>query len=108
MLKFESTANIGDMIKAFDFKPMADRPEYFLTGIVTEKGPMFKEIEDGRKVYIGEGYTVNVIGGDAESVEMGRKNVTMYVPFEVDFMEYDNRVTLIATKEEIEMVLEAA
>jgi hypothetical protein len=106
MLKFESLAKIGDVIKAFDFKPMADRPDYFLTGIVTEKGPMYKEIEEGRKVYIGEGYTVNVIGGDAESVEMGRKNVTMYVPFEVDFMEYNERIELVATKEELEMITE--
>lgn len=106
MLKFESLAKIGDVIKSFDFKPMEGRPEYFLTGIVTEKGSMYKEIEEGRKVYIGEGYTVNVIGGDEESVRIGRKNVTMYVPFEVDFMEYDERVTLVATKEELEMITE--
>lgn len=106
MLKFESLANIGDMIKAFDFKPMADRPEYFLTGIVTAKGAMYKEVE-GRKVYLGEGYTVNVLGGDAESVEMGRKDIEMYVPFEVDFMEYDERVSVVATAEEIEMVMAA-
>lgn len=108
MLKFESLANIGDIIKSFDFKPMEGRPDYFLTGIVTAKGPMMQELPGGNHAYIGEGYTVKVIGGDAESVEMGRKDVTMYVPFEVDFMEYDERVQLVATAEELEMVMDAA
>lgn len=106
MLKFAELANIGDVIKAFDFKPMEGRPDYFLTGVVTNKGAMYKDF-DGNKVYIGEGYTVDVIGGDAESVEMGRKNIEMYVPFKVDFMEYDNRIELVATKEEVELLVEA-
>lgn len=107
MLKFESLAKIGDVIKAFDFKPMEGRDNYFLTGIVTAKGNMYREVEDGLKVFIGKGYTVKVIGGDAESVEMGRKNIEMYVPYEVDFMEYDDRVTLVATAEELELVMGA-
>lgn len=107
MLKFESLAKIGDVIKAFDFKPMEGRPDYFLTGEVIAKGPMYKGHLDGDeivKVYIGEGYTVRVIGGDAKSKEMGRINVEMYVPFQVDFMEYDERVSLVATAEEVEML----
>lgn len=108
MLKFESLANIGDIIKAFDFKPMTGRPDMFLTGRVIAKGAMMQDLPGGNKAYIGEGYTVEVLGGDDESVELGRKNVTMYVPFEVDFMEYDERVTLVATAEEFEMVMAAA
>jgi hypothetical protein len=103
MLKFENTANIGDIIKAFDFKPMADRPDSFLTGRVVEKGEMFQDF-DGRKVYIGNGYTVEVLGGDSESAPI-RKGQTMYVPFEVDFMEYDERVEVVATEAEIEMLI---
>lgn len=103
MLKFENTAKVGDIIKAFDFKPMEGRPDYFLAGRVIEKGPMYKEIEEGRKVYIGEGYTVEVLGGDEESREI-RKGSTMFVPYEIDFMEFDDRVSVAITAEEVEMV----
>lgn len=103
MLKFENTANIGDIIKAYDFKPMTDRPDCFLAGRVVAKGKMFQEFE-GRKIYIGDGYTVEVLGGDEESREH-RKGQTMYVPFEIDFMEFDERVSVVVTAEEIEMVV---
>lgn len=102
MLKFENTAKVGDIIKAYDFKPMADRPDVFLAGRVIEKGEMYQDFE-GRKVYIGNGYTVEVLGGDEKSREY-RKGTTMYVPFEIDFMEFDERVQRIITAEEIEMV----
>lgn len=105
MLKFESLAKIGDIIKAFDFKPMGGRDDYFLTGIVTAKGKMYKELENGNNHYIGDGYTVKVIGGDEDSKE--RIGLTMFVPYEVDFMEYDERVSLVATAEELELVMEA-
>ena len=95
MLKFENLANVGDVIKAFDFKPMEGRPDMFLIGEVLAKGKMFKEIEEGRKVYIGDGYTVKVVGGDEDSIEMGRKDIEMYVPFEVDFMEWDGRIEVL-------------
>jgi hypothetical protein len=103
MLKFENLANVGDMIKAFDFKPMADRPDYFLTGIVLDKG-MIKHPVHGFDMYMA--YTVKIVGqGEDNQYEIGE---IAYVPFETDFMEYDERVQLVATKEEVEMVMEAA
>lgn len=105
MLKFENAANVGDVIKAYDFKPMAGRPDMFLTGRILAKGSMYKELENGHKAYIGEGYTVQVIGGDAESVEMGRIGIEMYVPYEVDFGEFDERVQVVVTNEEFELVM---
>jgi len=41
MLKFENTANVGDTIRAYDFRPMSDRPDSYLEGEVIEKGPIF-------------------------------------------------------------------
>ncbi len=108
MLKFENTANIGDMIKAFDFKPMEGRPDSFMTGIVTAKGPIYVERDFGEgpvRVYHCDGYTVKVIGSDEDSKE--RIGDIGYIPFGVSFMEFDERVTLVATKEEIELVLAA-
>lgn len=108
MLKFENTANIGDVIKAYDFKPMSDRPDMFLTGRVVAKGPMYGKVVCGDEElehYIGEGYTVEIIGGDAESVEMGRIGIEAYVPFEVSITEFDGRVELVATEAEVEMLI---
>lgn len=103
MLKFENTANIGDIIKAYDFMPMSDRPDTFLAGRVIEKGACYKELEDGRKVYLCDGYTVEVLGGDEKS-RRHRKGQTMFVPFEMDFMEFDERVSVIISSEEVEML----
>ena len=41
MLKFENTANVGDMIRAYDFEPMSDRPDSYLVGEVLEKGAIW-------------------------------------------------------------------
>jgi len=100
MLKFENTAKIGDIIKAYDFQPMEDRPEVFMTGRVIAKGPI-KHPVHGFTMF--EGYTIEVLGGDEKTRE-SRKGDTGYVPFEVDFMEYDNRVQVVVTEEEVEMV----
>lgn len=105
MLKFENTAQIGDMIKGLDFKPMPGRPDYFITGIVLDKGPIIQEIEPGVTVNAGRGYKVRVVGADEERKAMGIVGEIMYIPFEVSLMEYDERVQLVATKEEIDIVL---
>ena len=34
MLKFEGIAKVGDIIRAYDFKPMAGRDDAFVEGIV--------------------------------------------------------------------------
>lgn len=108
MLKFESLANIGDVIKAFDFKPMEGRPDMFMTGVITDKGPIYvkRDFGDGvlREAYHCDGYTVKIIGSDADSKE--RIGDVGYIPFEVDFMEYDERIEMVATAAELEMITE--
>lgn len=82
MLKFAKIARIGDTIRAYDFKPMAGREDCFVEGIVTKV--------DNR------GYDCFVITvtkdswSDAE--DAGRVGKEVFVPFEVDFMEFDARV----------------
>ena len=101
MLKFENTANVGDVIKAFDFKPMSDRPDMFMTGRVIEKG-MIKHPVHGFDMYMG--YTVKIVGqGEENRYTIGE---TAYIPFEADFMEYNERVELVATKADLEMIAE--
>lgn len=100
MLKFAEFAKVGDIIKAYDFKPMADRPDFFMSGRVIAKGPI-KHPEHGFTLF--HGYTIEVLGTDEGSTE--RKGDIGYVPFEVDFMEYDERVSIVATAEEVEMLI---
>ena len=100
MLKFEKLANVGDVIKAFDFKPMPDREDSYLIGRVVAKGPIYAKPfpEADREVHICDGYTVYVIdsrSGNA-AYDMNRVATEVYVPFEVDFMEWDGRVELEA------------
>lgn len=106
MLKFAGFANKGDMIKAFDFKPMADRPDCFMTGIVLDKGPIYVYVEElGREIYHCDGYTVRIVGSDEDSKE--RIGDIGYIPFEVSMFEYDERITMVATAAEVEMVMGA-
>ena len=81
-LKFENTANIGDTIKAFDFEPRKDAPDRYLIGKVIAKGSL-------ECVYA---YTVEVIESPEFPERVGH---TMYVPYEMSFTEFDNRITKI-------------
>ncbi len=96
MLKFENTANVGDIIKAFDFQPMPDRDDSYLIGRVIEKGPMYVEM-NGRQVYMCDGYKVFVKDSNSGSAgfDADRIGTEMMVPFEMSITEFDNRVEVI-------------
>ena len=90
MLKFENTAEIGDMIRALDFQPMPDRPDEYVTGRVIAKGPIFAPVGiDGEERYVCEGYTIvphyDTAGGK-------RVGYNVYVPFEMGMTDFDGRV----------------
>lgn len=90
MMKFENTAQIGDTIKAFDFQPMEGRSDRFIIGRVVEKGTIYHP-QFGVPMY--KGYTIEIT--DAAREDDPRIGDVGYVPFEVAFMEYDNRVEVI-------------
>lgn len=89
MLKFESLATVGQTIKSYDFRGMTDR---FIVGKIIEKG-MIKHPTLGVDLY--EGYTIEITE-DSGEFEGGRVGDVGYVPFETDFMEYDERVEVVA------------
>jgi hypothetical protein len=100
MLKFENTANVGDTIRAYDFRPATDRPDSYLIGEVIDKGAIFaKPHPDApREVYMCDGYTVRVTESETGSFEhdVERLGCILYVPFEMSgFGEFDNRVEVI-------------
>jgi hypothetical protein len=82
MLKFENTAQVGDYIIAFDFQPMSDRPDSFVSGRVIDKG-MFGGVP---------AYKVSVY---EDSVFTDNPRLEVIVPFELSFMEYDTRVAKV-------------
>ena len=86
MLKFEALANIGDTIRSYDFR--GDNAH--IEGTVVAKG-WIKHPVYGTEMY--KGYTIRI-----EKDTLGNGNRVGdegYVPFETDFMEYDNRVELV-------------
>lgn len=79
MLKFEGKFVVGNRVRAYDFKPSSDRPEQFVEGVITS-------IDNG----FG-GYVVKV---ETDSVFTKNPRPEVIVPFEVFFMEFDNRISL--------------
>jgi hypothetical protein len=89
MLKHENKAVNGDIIRSYDFAPMAGRGDCYVEGKVIDAVCN----EPGYKCYKIE-ITADKFDGDVET-EMIRGNrigAQMYVPYEVSFMEYDFRV----------------
>jgi hypothetical protein len=89
MLKHENKAVKGDIIRSYDFAPMAGRGDCYVEGKVIDAVCN----EPGYKCYKIE-ITADKFDGDVET-EMIRGNriaSQMYVPYEVSFMEYDFRV----------------
>ena len=86
MLKHESTAQVGDVIRSYDFRGM---PEH-IEGEVVAKG-WIKHPVHGFDMY--KGYTIQIqkdtLGKGSRVGDLG------YVPFETDFMEYDGRIELV-------------
>ena len=84
MLKYENLANIGDVIRGYDF--MGSKGAY-IEGRIIAKG----EVTDAKGRYIFNGYTIIV---ETDGAEFGREGEEAYIPFETT-MDYDGRVELI-------------
>lgn len=82
MLKYAKAAAVGDVIRAYDFKPMVNREDCFVEGVVTGV--------DNK----GYGCFVIIVTRDSwsDAEDAGRVGQEVMVPFEVSFMEYDGRV----------------
>ena len=91
MMKYENTAEIGDVIKAFDFEPMPGRGNCYVVGTVVSKGLT----PNGYAAY---GIEVTSRMWDGKMSISGTGDM-VYVPFETMmedmFPGYDNRVTKI-------------
>jgi len=81
-LKYEGF-KVGDQIKAFDFQPRAEIGERYIVGTIEAVDCM----EQGALTY-----RVRVIEDTA--APKGARIIVM-VPYEVSFLEWDGRVTLV-------------
>lgn len=86
MLKFENLAQVGDRIRAYDFR---GNKEAFIEGTVVSKGAVNHPTLG---YYMYEAYSIEI---DVDGADFGREGDVGYVPFETDFMEYDERVELV-------------
>lgn len=83
-MKNANVAVIGDVIRAYDFKPMIGRGDCFMEGKVVSKG-LTKAGFDGFTIEMSR----VVFDNEAKELLVGEIG---YVPFEVSFMEYAGRV----------------
>lgn len=90
MLKYENSAEIGEVIKAYDFEPMEGRPKRFIVGRVIKKGEV---IHPQYGVSMFEGFHIKITGADRD--DDSRIGDIGYIPFETTF-DYDGRIEVIA------------
>jgi len=86
-LKFQDAAQVGDVIRGYDFKPMEGRNDCFAEGVVervtNEPGYAAFKITCTKDVFDGE------VQPKGKHSRVGR---IVYIPLEVSFMEYDARI----------------
>jgi hypothetical protein len=87
MLKFEKIATVGDVIRAYDFKPMVGRSDCFVEGVVESITN-----ETGYKAYKITCMSDFFDGKFRKGVRSSRVGKIVFVPMEVSFMEYDARI----------------
>jgi len=89
MLKFAKVAKVGDVIRAYDFKPCANRDDAYLEGVV----------EDANNHEMGyAAYKVTVTadkfngGVEIRKLKQNRVGRIFFVPHQVSFMEFNSRI----------------
>lgn len=88
MLKFEGKFKVGEIIKAYDFMPMPDRPDSYIVG---------KIVDDYNVQHHFHAYKVEIIeqvwAGENDYSEVGGP---AWIPHQVMFMEFDGRIEKVA------------
>lgn len=87
MLKYENLAEVGMVIRGYDFRGSKGA---YIEGKVIAKGEITHPTNG---MYLFEGYTIIV---EKDGAEFGREGEEAYIPFETS-MDYDGRVELIDT-----------
>jgi hypothetical protein len=88
MLKFEGVATVGDIIRAYDFKPCAGRDDAFIEGVV---------IDANSHEFGFSSYKIKVTVDKFKKYETkvsarNRVEQIAFVPHQTSFMEFDFRI----------------
>ena len=83
----ELTIVDGDVIRGYDFKPMAGREDSFVEGEVLDSG----DTTQGYQAYKIR-CTRDVFGGEVLTDENSRVGKIVFVPWKTSFMDYQGRV----------------
>ena len=88
MLKFEGVAKVGDVIRAYDFKPCAGRDDAFIEGIV-EQANCYESGFNSYKITV----TVDKFKKyETKASPRNRVGHIAFIPHQTSFMEFDFRV----------------
>jgi len=88
MLKFEGIAKVGDIIRAYDFRPMAGRDDAFIEGVVIDDN----NNEQGFKAFKVKVTADKFLKYETKATKNNRIGLDIFVPHETGFMEFDFRV----------------
>lgn len=88
MLKFEGVATVGDIIRAYDFKPCAGRDDAFIEGVVENANCN----EPGFNCYKVTVTADKFVKFETKPNKKNRVGKIMFVPHQTSFMEFDFRV----------------
>ena len=75
----EDKAEVGEVIRSYDFEPMTDRPSSYIEGIVIKKADFMYHIAVQNRVFAGK----------KERVQVGE---TVQTPMRLVMMEYPDRI----------------
>ena len=78
----EDKAEVGEVIRSYDFEPMTDRPDSYIEGIVISKQDFMYHIAVQNSVFAGK----------KEQVQVGE---TVQTPMRLVMMEYEDRITKV-------------
>ena len=88
MLKFANVAKVGDIIRAYDFKPMAGRDDAFIEGVVIDAN----NNESGFSSYKIKVTVDKFKKYETKVSARNRVEQIAFVPHQTSFMEFDFRV----------------
>ena len=88
MLKFANVAKVGDIIRAYDFKPCAGRDDAFIEGVVEQANCN----EPGFMAYKITVTTDKFQKYETKPNKKNRVGKIVFVPHQTSFMEFDFRI----------------
>ena len=78
----ESKAEVGEVIRSYDFQPMSDRPSSYVEGVVISKQDYMYHIAVQNRVFAGK----------KEQVQVGEP---VQPPWRLVMMDYEDRITKV-------------